>query len=330
MIALRSVNPTIHHSVVVPSYFRRYDSVYAVPQVLPNTALSVQWCRIFSELSKEIWCGLLVSLIVSVIIMYFFTKGQRDLIYIALFVAKPLVGSVWSGKFLPGQARIYLAFWLFFCLVVDSSYHCSLLSDLTKPLDEDAIKSLQVLLETKMPIHTSISSIVFDAFYQTNPLYQRLKEKLVFLTSSEFYAMLDAKRSDTAYVINRSDFDVLFINMSYRILPESFIDTFAVPVTMTRPTPYERLFEISILRAISVGALEYTEIAYQKTILQKLMFEKSESKGHKPLSLISLSPVFVLWCAGCVLASLGFITEICYQRFSRYQKISVRRIKRSR
>jgi len=87
---------------------------------------------------------------------------------------------------------------------------------------------------------------------------------------------------------------------------------------MTRPSPYQDIFEIAVMRSLAAGALdkaskEYRQRNHRHSVSSVLMGEK----GAKPLSLDSFDAMFVVWFSGCGSAFLVFVVECWFKQIRR-------------
>jgi len=129
-------SPTARRMFVLPPFLHKTDVVYAVPRMLSST---VEWFRLVNELSDYVWYCLLTSLLFSIVFLYLLLEGRKDLAYVVLFTLQPLLGQYSRDDFL-SRARIFLATWLLSFFVLQAGYLCTLLSTMSVPSNDDAIK----------------------------------------------------------------------------------------------------------------------------------------------------------------------------------------------
>ena len=154
------VFPTLVHEFMavkcfVPFYIWNNEFIFAVPR---TPASSTQLSRLFSELADYVWYGLLVTLVLTTCVVYFLIQGSRDFSFVILFVLQPLLVAPQSADFLRWRGRMFFINWLMFCFVLQSSYLCTLLSELTVPSNADALNSLDDLLKTVLPVHSGLDT----------------------------------------------------------------------------------------------------------------------------------------------------------------------------
>ena len=299
---------------IVPAYLYYEENIIAVPRI---PASSSEWYRLSSELSGDVWYALLVILAAAVGVSYLLIQGDRDLAFVILFVLQPLLVSPQSGDFLRWRGRVFFVNWLMFCFILQSSYQCTFLSELTVPSTADAINSLDDLLETLFPIHAALDvGAVTLPFRPTQAEGLMRKVHYVREFDGSFFHMIHYSRSDIAYVIPNILFPLLFFNVSYRVLPGVSINIVEAPFRLNKPSPYASFFETAFIRAIGAGALDKNGRNFR--ILQYFDIRNLNASGDpflnrvpKPLTLKSFGVLLVAWCVGCTFAFVSFIFEIC-------------------
>jgi len=307
------VTPVLVHEIlsvkcVLPSYLRFEENIFAVPRVPPS---SLQWFRLFSELSACVWYGLITTTLVMTGLLYFLNSGDRDFAFVVLFVLQPLLVTPRQGNFLCCHGKVVFIMWLLFCFILQSSYLCTFLSELTVPSTADTLKSLDDLLKTALPIHVGLhldaETLPFD------PLQSKaLLSKIHAHDTGNFYTMVQKNRYDIAYIVPRYMFNALFFKMPYRILPGTSINTALMPFRLNKPSPYERFFEIAFMRALGAGAIDKLFIDFRLDHFLEIRKEGGPSMEEvvKPLSLSTIGVLIAVWLLGCVLAIICFIAEI--------------------
>ena len=115
---------------ILSSYIHTEERVYAVPRVL---TVSVEWFRILNELSGNVWFALMVISLLSAGTSYLLADDGKDLVYVILFTVQPLFEKSWEGHFLSWRGRMFFTLWLFFCVILTTSYTSTFLSQLTVP-----------------------------------------------------------------------------------------------------------------------------------------------------------------------------------------------------
>jgi len=284
--------------------------------IVPRIPLSsVHWLRLVNELSCDVWLGVAMSLVLSSVCIYVF-MNDKDIILVVLYTLQPLLGVSWSEKFSSWQPRAFFVSWLLFCFLINSSYLCSLLSELTAPSNDDAIKSLGDLVESDLPIFSPVGSgkVSLDYLYEYVPFGDALKDQTTLTTLSAAKNKFDERNHDWAFFASLDYWPYMFVNMSYKLLPDVVNIPFA-PLVMCRRTPYERLFQISVLRVLGAGAFDYCERAFRGWTYLGMRRQVWEVKGPKPLSYSSFYELFVLWALGCTLAAFAFSVEYLYYNF---------------
>jgi len=140
--------------------------------VVPRRIISsVQWFRLADELSPMFWCGIGISFVASVLIFYVLFGGRKDLFQSFLFVLQLLLSQSADCRIRKLHFRIYLLSWILFSFIVSSSYLCSLLSKLTVPFSEDAIKNMHDFVESGLEIHVpaSIRELLEKELFENSP-----------------------------------------------------------------------------------------------------------------------------------------------------------------
>jgi len=307
------VRPSTPTSFVLPPFFAKDDVVYAVPRKLTS---SIEWFRLVNELSDNVWYCLIVALVSSVGIVYMFAKGRKDFIYVVLLNVQPLLQHSSSGRFLPGRGRMFFTVWLLCSFVLQSSYVCKLLSKLTVPSNEDAIKSFDDLVKSSLPVHARIRQNTMGTF-RSSPYFNQIKDKLVLHDfDKEKLSEIVQKDSEVAYIFKTQKAQELLAHLSYRLLPEVIYTSVTVPVRMTRPTPYEGIFTTAMMRSIAAGAMDKISQEYNHRVLLRRGWSSNlDEKGPRQLPLRSFFSLLVVWSSGCALAFLVFILEYCSKKF---------------
>jgi len=185
------------------------------------------------------------------------------------------------------------------------------------PSTNDAIKSFDDLVKSDLPVYAKIRPSMMPTF-ESSPYFNQIRHKWVRLpldipSGDE----VQTHRHDIAYIVKTKNFKTFFANMSYRLLPEVIYTSITIPIRMTRPTPYQAIFERAVMRVMGAGALDKAELDKRRREFFKWRSLSTRDKGGpRPLMLSSLSAVFVFWSAGCVFALIVFITELCFMKFS--------------
>jgi len=293
---------------VLPSYFYSIEYAYAVPRVLVT---SVDWFRLFSELSYQVWIGLSIALIAVIGTFYYFMKGGGDLAYAVLFSVQPLLGTSWElrGNLLSLHGRVLFTSWLFFCLIVSSSYLCTLLSLLTVSFTSGAINTFEGLVRSELPVHAALLNSSVKHF-EAGPYFKPIKKKLVLIDPRSQFQMVQKHRQDIVYHIVKDNFVWLFANMSYKLLPRAVRTMDYVLLVLSKPTPYEEVFKVAVLRTMGAGALDKVT---RENKIRELLFSRRqhwEEMGPYALPLKSFRALFVVWLIGCALSLAAFVFEL--------------------
>jgi len=300
LVANMRVSESHLEHFILSSYIEKLEHVYVVPRVL---TVSVDWFRILNELSGNVWLALVVISLLSAGTSYLLADDGKDLMYVILFTVQPLFEKSWKGQFLSWRGRMFFTLWLFFCVILTTSYTSTFLSQLTVPSTTDAIKSFDDLVKSGLPVHAHMHKNLAK-HYQTLPLFKPIMNRTTFL----FQQKLQKDQHNIAYLIGKRD-SSLFAGRSYRLLPEILFISYEVPLRMTRYPLYERVFEIAFMRAVQAGALE---AKLQNDKEKQLKIRQSQRGDHrKPISLRSFLPVFVVWSIGCGIAFSVFLLEYC-------------------
>jgi len=311
-------NPEGRRNNILPSFFETDEAVFAVPRQLTS---SVFWFRLINELSDYAWCGLLVSLISSVCFFYLYLKRTKDFVYVVLFFVQPLFQTSWSARYLPWRGRVFFTLWLLFCFVLTSSYLCTLHSELTVPNTDDAIKTFDDLVKSNLPVYARLNSAIRQLF-EASPYFNRIEHtgSLVELDIRKVppHKFVQKDRRDIAYILHRLRANEMLEYMPYRLLPNVIHTFISFPVRMTKPSPYQDIFEIAVMRSLAAGALdkvseEYRQRNFRRSVYLFLIGEK----GTKPLSLDSFDAMFVVWFSGCGIAFLVFVVECWFKQIRR-------------
>jgi len=123
--------------------------------------------------------------------------------------------------------------------------------------------------------------------------------------------IVDEDRGDIAYIINKNDFELMFANLSYRVLgDEPLMILVSTPMVIAKPSLYERLFTAALLQAEARGVFHrvlgvFDDLKDIATWRRK----NSLKRTRLPLSLESLLVVFMIWLIGCGFALLAFVFE---------------------
>ena len=209
---------------------------------------------------------------------------------------------------------MFFTLWLLFCFVLTSSYVCTLHSELTVPNTDDAIKSFDDLVKSNLPVRARIDSAFRDIF-EASSYFHQIKHKLIEVDLAEAPSKFVKKgRSDIAYIIKARRAFQLFQEMPYRLLPEVIFTFPSFPVRMTRPSPYEELFVIAMMRSLAAGALDKVLLDFRRRNFRQTESLVLRRKSvAKPLSLDSFDAMFVVWFTGCGIAFLVFVVECCFK-----------------
>jgi len=283
-----------------------------VSLAVPRRIISaVQWFRLVDELSPMLWCGIGISFVASVPMFYVLFGGRRDVFQILLFVLQLLLSQSADCRTRKLHFRIYLLSWILFSFIVSSSYLCSLLSKLTVPFSEDAIKNMHDFIESGLEIHVpaSIRELLEKDLFENSP-YQILMGKFRSVNKA-YIDMVDEDRQDIAYVISKEDFEILFESLPYRVLGDEPLMSRAIsPMILKKPSPYERVFTTAVLKADAFGAFLQPRRMFDNLEEKALWRRKNALKGTpEPLSLKNLLVVFLIWLIGCGFALLAFVVE---------------------
>ena len=211
---------------IVPSYIKIQEKVYVGPREL---TVSVEWFRILNELSGNVWFALIVISLLSAGTLYLLAKDGKDFVYVILFTVQPLFEKSWEGHFLSWRGRMFFTLWLFFCVILTTSYTSTFLSKLNVPPTTDAIKSFDDLVKSSLPVYAHMHKKVAK-FYKTLPLFQPIINRTTFQFE---HKKLPKKRHNVAHLITKSDSHD-FPSTSYRLLPEIVHISYTTPLEMTR------------------------------------------------------------------------------------------------
>ena len=298
----------------LPAYVVFEENVFAVPRV---PTYSSQWLRLFNELSEYVWYALLVTVVMTACMLYFLIRGNRDFVFVIMFVVQPLLVAPQKGDFLRWRARIFFVNWLLFSFIVQSSYVCSSLSELIAPSTADALNSLDDLLETVLPIHVQLfvdsTHLPFKSL-QTEALMSKIQQYRG--RDGDFEGMVQKNRRDIAYIVPRYLFSALFLNMPYRILPGVSINAATMPFRLNRPSPHGRFFELAFMRAMGAGAVDKV---WRNLRISEMSYITHKDGGgdtildpHRPhfLPFKPRGVLVVTWCVGCILALFSFVVEV--------------------
>jgi len=323
------VTPVLVHDLmavysVIPSYLFYEENVFAVPRVPTSSFHS---SPLFSEWSDSVWYALMVTLVAMVGVSCLFMEGDKDLVFVILFVLQPLLVAPQSGNFLSWRGRIFFTYWLIFCFILQSSYLCTFLSQLTVPSTADALNSLDDLLETVLPVHVGLQLKAVNLPFQSAQSQALMRKVYQYKGSGGFFSMIQNNRCDVAYTVPKYLFPALFLNMPYRVLPGASINVAIAPFRLNKPSPYGRFFEIAFMRAMGAGAFD--KVWRNRRIAEFLYFralggDSSESLKRRvpqPLSLSSFRVLLGAWCLGCIFGFASFVIEVCLN--CKIERISV-------
>jgi len=194
-----------------------------------------------------------------------------------------------------------------------ATYLSKLLSQLTVPLNKETINTIEDLVASGIPIH----AVQRNRDYVTqalasNPKYLPLKDVIRFVNLS-YYKLVQRDRQDIGYVCSLDDFDDLFPDTSYYVLPGVGYETRRTRLMLPKPSPYERLFKKAVLRIFEVGGFGFVE---RREHLAKVSQRRKRWTSRKEsLDLESLSAVFVMGLIGCLIGFFVFILEVLTCRF---------------
>ena len=302
---------------ILPPFFETEDAVYVVPRKLVS---SVLWFRFINELSDYVWCGLIISLILSVGVFYLYLKRTKDFVYVTQFSVQTFFGPACSARLLPWRGRVFFTVWLWFCFVLMSSYVCTLHSELIVPNTEDAIKSFHDLIKSNLPVHVRMNS-AFRNMFDASSYFHQIKHKLVELDTTKVRPLDFVKkdRRDIAYIIkSRRGFE-LFREMPYRLLPEVISTYSSFPVRMTRPSPYQEIFEMAVMRSLAAGALDKVSQDIRRRNFRPSGTDSlKREKVTKPLSLDSFDAMLIVWLSSCGISFLVFVVECWIKQIRRF------------
>jgi len=297
---------------ILPAYLFFEENVFAVPRV---PVKSSEWSRLFNELSVYVWYALIVVIVMTVGVSYFLIQGNRDLVFVILVVLQPLFVAPQGGNFSGWRGRIFVTNWLMFCFILQSSYLCTFLSELTVPSTADALNSLDDLLKTSFPVHIGLDINAVNLPFgpaQSEALMKKLHQYKGF--DGNFFHMVQSDRHDLAYVVPMYYFAELFFNMPYRVLPGASINIAAVPFRLNRPSPYGRVFEIAFIRSMGAGGVD--KVWRNRHHREFLSIRSRGGAGDRdvdrspqPLALKSFGSIIVAWCFGCMFAFVSFVFE---------------------
>jgi len=294
---------------VFPPFYDHDVMVYAVPR---RRTSSVEWFRLVNELSDYTWLCLFVALVPSIGFIYLFTIGSKDFVSVVLLTVQPLLQQSWHSRFLSRRGEIIGSFWLLFCFVLNSSYLCTLLSQLTVPSTSDAIKSFDDLVKSNLPVHARIHDQALITYERESKYLCQIKDKLINSEKKgDPSTLVKRDRHDIAYLVERKDGEEWFANMSYRFLPEVMYTFPTIPIRMTRPSPYEDIFSRAMMRCMAAGAMD--KVFRERRHLLLLLSRSSTIGGEnvpKPLVLSSFVTLFVIWSLGCTVAFCVFLAEV--------------------
>jgi len=298
------------HLFVIPPFLENFRSVIALPR---RPISAVPWFRLLDELSNSVWCLILVSFPLTVCLLYVVLDGRKDFGYVVLLVLQSLLAIPCTARILPWPGRLYFSCWLMFCVVLNATYLSTLLSKLTVPFTDEAIKTVCDM--AKSDLHFQFTAQFKEyamLFLNSNPDYEPMKKTVTFVNTT-YRAMVQHNRTDIVYICNINDFEFLFSKMSYRILDgEVFVGT-ATRLMLPRPSPYESIFSKAIMKIFEAGAFVRVEKFSRKKSSAQSYWNSDEALA--PLSLKSLAALFVLWCLGALLALIAFGIETliwCY------------------
>jgi len=246
-------------------------------------------------------------------LFYDIIRGDRDFAFVVLFTLQPLFGAAWEGNFLCWRGKITYLMWPMFCFLLQSSYLCTFLSELTVPSTADTIKSLDDLLKTVLPVHSGLqvdTQVLPFAPAQSESLLRKVHVH----RRGNFDTLVQTNRHDIAYVVPRYIFQRLFLKMPYRVLPGASINAATASFRLNKPSPYERFFEIAFMRVLDAGAFDKV---IRNLNIYDYLFMMQEGVGPpiedtpNPLPLKSFEVLFSVWFFGCILAVISFVIEIC-------------------
>jgi len=314
------ITPVLAHEsmapkCILPAYLFYEENLFAVPRV---PAKSSEWSRLFNELSAYVWYALVVTLLMTVGVFYVLIQGSRNLVYVFLFLLQPLLVSPQSGNFLSWRGRIFFVNWLMFCFILQSSYLCTFLSELTVPSTADALNSLDDLLESVLPIHTALHVDAVNLPFQLAQSEALMRKIHIRAFDGDILRMIQHDRHDMAYIVPRYYFSELFLNMPYRVLPGASINVVSAPFRLNRPSPYGRFFEIAFMRVMGAGGVD--KVWRNKRLREFLTVgirrggggsDRDVDLSPQPLRLKSFGSLLVAWCLGCIIAFASFVFEVC-------------------
>jgi len=298
---------------ILPAYLFYEENIFAVPRV---PVRSLGWSRLFNELSTNVWYPLMGTLVTTVGVLYLLIQGEKDLVALIFFVIRPLVIAPQSVNFLSWRGRIFFVNWLMFCFILQSSYLCTFLSELTVPSTADALNSLDDLLESILPVHTALHVNAVNLPFQlaqSEALMKKIHQ--IEMLNGNFFDLIQSNRHDMAYLVPSYLFTGLFLDMPYRVLPGISINVAAAPFRLNRPSPYGRFFELAFMRVMGAGGIDKV---WRNQRLREYLSIKirgggndSNAQGPQPLSLRYFSSPLV-WCLGCIFAFVLFVFETCF------------------
>ena len=237
---------------IVPAYVYFQEHIFAVPRMPP---LNLEWFRLVRELSDYVWYALILVMGMSAGVSYLL-NADGDYGSVLMFVVQPLLGAPQRGDFLSWRVRSFFTIWLMFCFILQPSYMCTLLSELTVPSTLDTINSLDDLLRSDLPIYIPQPFLVGEVSLPFTSPQSKFLMTHIRHRKGEISEVVQTSRDDLAYIVERLFFDFYFANMSNRVLPGTSFNVISAPFRPRRPSPYERFFETAFLRAMGAGALD--------------------------------------------------------------------------
>ncbi|GLV40558.1 Ionotropic receptor 10a [Carabus blaptoides fortunei] len=339
-----SLGDVVNHKVAV-SFNGRYLSVYGTDGyefttpvtndllclIVPKAEKIPQWLITFHCFTVEAWIGIFgLYVLVS---MYWYSmkhinitgyqvKNHGQHCSDAFFDVLTLFISIPFRKISLSNQRIFVAFCMMFNIIFASCFQGSLYNSYSNTLHFRDINTLEELDKSGIQIVTSSTGLIAMFGNDTNPIIQRLKDKIFVYNMSS--SMDTAANSRNLAAFERKNDAKMRIKTDYTRVsdgvemlhvmnecPWSYYLTYIVP----RGSPYLPVFDMLITTFREAGLISKwnrdTNYAY---ILEKRVPPTMASDILEPFTLTDLQTAFFLLSFGLGIAMLVFLVEyVLYQ-----------------
>ncbi|KAK4877920.1 hypothetical protein RN001_010426 [Aquatica leii] len=299
----------LHNACTDIHEYRSYAWVVPAPKRIPP----METFRLVFK--RSVWLLILTTYTATSLIWWLVEKYQKtgnetDLTLCFLKVySMTLLGLTNTINFFWTLRYLFLAY-VIYAIHIQAVFTSKLITLLTVPQYEKEIKSLEALVESNYPIMLPNAYFNVFNFNDTIDIYNKIKNKLVYISDDKFLDLLKHPNSMTNYTV-LADNDVLekaskIHKKTYHyFLDNSYTGSLKILLLM-KPLTYSTVsFQKFVTMLIETGAVnkmnrdfDYTDKNFTISVSDK-----------KKLSMEDLYPVFVFWSIGLLFACVLFAGE---------------------